>query len=134
MTEKAKKYEAEMLKAIKEHNLMRFDHVFGGFVSFSSSTAYNHELEKLESIKEALFANRRKDANNLIQKWINSDNATLQIAAMRLIGDEDERRKLNQQYVQQTQTIRHQVDPFEKMRENAGIKDERANDKAEGSV
>ena len=99
---KAKKYEQEMLKAIKMHKLMRFDHVFGGYVSFCSSTAYNHGLEKLDSIKEALAANRRKNITTMLDKWIASDNATLQIAAMRMIAEEEDRQRLNQQYVDHT--------------------------------
>ena len=38
----------------------------------------------------------------MLNKWISSDNATLQIAAMRIISDEDLRRSLNQQYIEQT--------------------------------
>lgn len=98
MDSKRKKYEAEIMEAIEKHRLMRFDHVFGGFVSFSRATAYNHELEKLDSIKGALAANRMKGVNYLLQKWIKSDNATLQVAAMRLICEPDEHKRLNQQY------------------------------------
>lgn len=101
MTERAKKYEAEALKAVKERKLMFFDHIFA-YVSFSSSTAYNHGLEKLESIKEAILENKINGVNYMLQKWIASDNATLNIAAMRIISNDAIRRSLNQQYIETT--------------------------------
>lgn len=98
MDSKAKKYEKELLEAIKRHKLMRFDHAFGGFVSFSRRTAYEYNLHELHEIKEALFQNRSKGVNYLLQKWIQSDNATLQVAAMRLICESEDHQRLNQQY------------------------------------
>ena len=81
---------------------MRFDHAFGGFVSFSRRTAYDYGLHELHDIKEALFQNRSKGVNYLIQKWINSDNATLQVAAMRMICESEDHQRLNQQYTDVT--------------------------------
>jgi len=101
MTAKQKKYEAELLKVIKEKKIAFLDHAFG-FTSFSSSTAYNHELEKMESIKQAIKENRVKAKNYMLNKWIGSDNATLQVAAMRLLSSSEEHRKLNQQYTDHT--------------------------------
>ena len=80
---------------------MFFSHVFA-YASFSAATAYNHDLEKLETIKDALAKNRTSGVTYMLNKWISSDNATLQIAAMRIISDEDLRRSLNQQYIEQT--------------------------------
>ena len=99
MTDKARKYEAEMLRAIKKHKIMRFEHAFGGFVTFSKTTAYLHKLNESDDIKEALLENRNRGVTSLLKKWIDSDNATLQIAAMRMIADDDDRQRLNQQYV-----------------------------------
>ena len=97
MTEKQKKYSEEALKVIKEHKIKIFDHIFG-FTSFCAATAYNHELEKLENIKDALQANKSKAKTTLIDKWINSDNATLNVAAYRLMSSPEEHKLLNQQY------------------------------------
>lgn len=102
MKSKAEKYKKELLEAIKKHKLMRFDHAFGGFVSFSRRTAYDYGLHELHDIKEALFQNRSKGVNYLIQKWINSDNATLQVAAMRMICESEDHQRLNQQYTDVT--------------------------------
>ena len=101
LTEKQKKYEKELLKIIEERKIMFFNHAFA-YASFSPATAYNHDLEKLDTIKDALAKNRTSGVTYMLNKWISSDNATLQIAAMRVISDEDLRRSLNQQYIEQT--------------------------------
>lgn len=105
MADKAKEYEEELLKVIKTRKIAFLNHAFA-YTSFSSSTAYNHELEKLESVKEAIQNNRVSSKNYMLQKWIDSDNATLQVAAMRLLADAEEHRKLNQSYVQQDSKVR----------------------------
>ena len=101
LTEKQKAYEKELLKIIKERKIMFFSHAFA-YTSFSAATAYNHNLEKLDTIKDALAKNRASGVTYMLNKWIASDNATLQIAAMRIISDENLRRSLNQQYIEQT--------------------------------
>lgn len=101
LTEKQKAYEKELLEIIKERKIMFLNHAFA-YASFSPATAYNHDLEKLDTIKDALSKNRTSGVTYMLNKWIGSDNATLQIAAMRIISDEDLRRSLNQQYIEQT--------------------------------
>ena len=97
MADKKKQYETELLNAIKDNKIAFLDHAFA-FVSFSSSTSYNYELEKLETIKEALKNNRVKAKNYLLNKWIASPNATLNVAAYRLLSTSEEHKLLNQQY------------------------------------
>jgi hypothetical protein len=58
-------------------------------------------LHELHAIKEAFEQNRSKATNYLLQKWIQSDNATLQIAAFKIIADSDDHKRLNQTYVDQ---------------------------------
>lgn len=99
---KADRYEAEMIDAIKKHKWMRWSHIDWEVLPFGRSTAYSHGLDKLDTIKDAFAQNRHKATNYLLQKWIQSDNATLQIAAMRIVADEDDRQRLNQQYVDHT--------------------------------
>src|SRR5690606_2293414 len=101
MEDKAKKYETELLKVIKDKKIAFFDHCFG-FTSFSRATAYNHSLDNLDSIKNAINQNRVTAKNYMLNKWIASDNATLQISAMRLLSDSEEHQKLNQSYVDHT--------------------------------
>ena len=99
--QKKKKYEKELLKVIQDKKIAFLNHCFA-YTSFSSSTAYNYELEKLESIKEAINKNRVSAKNYMLQKWIASENATLQISAFRLLSDTEEHQKLNQSYVDHT--------------------------------
>ncbi len=101
LTKKQKAYEKELLEIIEERKIMFFSHAFA-YTSFSAATAYNHNLEKLDTIKDALAKNRTSGVTYMLNKWIGSDNATLQIAAMRIIADEEIRRSLNQQYIEQT--------------------------------
>src|SRR5690606_20500422 len=98
MEERTKKYEKELLKVIKEKKIAFFDHCLG-FTSFSRATAYNHSLDKLDSIKDSINQNRVTAKNYMLNKWIASDNATLQISAMRLLSDSEEHQKLNQTYI-----------------------------------
>src|SRR5690554_4559264 len=101
LNKKAKKYEEELLKIIKEKKIAFFDHCFG-FTSFSRATAYYHSLDKSDAIKDAINQNRVTAKNYMLNKWIASDNATLQISAMRLLSDPEEHKKLNQTYIDQT--------------------------------
>ncbi len=98
---KTDKYKAELLDVIRRHKIAFFDHAFG-FTSFKRSTAYNHGLDKLDDIKNAIAQNRVKAKNYMLNKWIASDNATLQLAAYRLCADPEEHQKLNQQYIDHT--------------------------------
>lgn len=99
--EKTLKYEAEMLKVIKERKICFFDHIFG-FTSFRRSTAYDHGLDKSDTISTAIAQNRVTAKNYMLNKWIMGNNPTLQIAAMRLVADSEEHKKLNQTYVDHT--------------------------------
>ncbi len=101
MKEKAKKYEEELLKVIKEKKIAFFDHCFG-FTSFSRTTGYAFGLNDSDVIKAAIATNRATAKNYMLNKWIASDNATLQISAMRLLSDPEEHQKLNQSYVDHT--------------------------------
>ena len=98
---KQKKYEAELLKVIKDKKIAFFDHCFG-FTSFSRRTAYEHKLHESHTIKDAINENRVTAKNYMLNKWIASDNATLQISAMRLLSDSEEHQKLNQSYIDHT--------------------------------
>lgn len=101
MKDKAKKYEEELLKVIKEKKIAFFDHCFG-FTSFARRTAYEHKLHESHVIKDAINQNRVTAKNYMLNKWIASDNATLQISAMRLLSDSEEHQKLNQSYIDHT--------------------------------
>lgn len=82
------------LEAIKEHEIAMITYVMP-YLPCSQSTFYDKGLEKTEEIKAALFENKIKRKQKLLNKWEKSDNATLNIAAFKLLADEDELRRLN---------------------------------------
>lgn len=84
----------ESLEAIEENNLVFIDDIMP-YIHCSSSTFYNHELEKVEEIKDALFKNKIEIKKGLRDKWYKNDNASTQIALYKLIGTKEDRDKLN---------------------------------------
>ncbi len=102
MSDKKQQYENEMCASIKKHNWMRWAHIDWGALSYSRRTAYEHGLHESHAIRSIFEDNRSAGVNYLLQKWIKSDNATLQIAAMRIMAEEEDRQRLNQQYVDHT--------------------------------
>lgn len=107
---KQEKYKNELSKVIKENKIVFFDHCFA-FTSFSRATAYNYDLDKLDDISNEINKNRVKAKNYQINKWIKSDNATLQLAAYRLMSDSEEHQKLNQSYVDHSNKGKSFSDP-----------------------
>lgn len=83
----------QCLKAIKKDKLMFIDEVISK-VPFSQATFYNHKLEQLEVIKEAIEQEKIDCKVGLKQKWRKSDIPTLQVALMKLIGTEEEYHRL----------------------------------------
>ena len=100
--EKQAEKEKQLLNVIIQKKWMRWSHINWDAVGFSRQTAYVYELDKSDTIKDQLAENRNKAVDYLLQKWIASDNATLQIAAMRIVAEEEDRQRLNQQYIDHT--------------------------------
>lgn len=82
------------LKVIKDEKIAWYSYLIA-YLPCSSSTFYNLEMEKVESIKEALYNNKIERKEKLVSKWENSDNATLSIAAFKLLADDQELNRLN---------------------------------------
>ena len=101
MEDKTQEYHDELIKAIQENNCTNFKEACM-FVSFAKSTAYNHGLDKLDSIKDAIDANKIRTKHKMKRNWVNSDSAVLQLAAFRLMSDSEEHQKLNQSYIDHT--------------------------------
>jgi hypothetical protein len=77
------------MKAIEENGLMFIDEIIA-FVPFTSKTFYNHNLQEIQTIKDAIYNNKIGTKVKLKKKWADSDNATLQVALYKLIGDKEE--------------------------------------------
>ena len=99
---KPQDHEIKILEVIEKHAVFTFKDIFVFYKGCSRSTAYEIELDKSDNIRAAIQSNRRKGVTSMLAKWVTSQNATLQIAAMRLLCDKEEHQMLNQQYIDHT--------------------------------
>lgn len=104
-------HEEEILKLIVKHKIMKINHIFQHYTDLQHSQFYNLELDKSESIKEAISTNKSKAVSYMLNKWVGSDNATLQISAFKVLCEDEDRKKLSMQFVESENT--HQVKKFE---------------------
>jgi hypothetical protein len=104
-------HEERILQVIKDNRIMKIQHIFTHYTDLQSSQFYNLELEKSEAIKDAIALNKTKAVGYMLDKWIKSDNATLQISAFKVLCDDDERKKLSMQFIESENT--HEVNKFE---------------------
>jgi hypothetical protein len=109
------KLEQEALDAIDKYKLFFIEDVVA-YVSCSRATFYNHGLDKLDTIKDALSKNKIDIKVSMRNKWYQSESATLQVALMKIIATDDEAHRLNGS----RQEIRHQgAVPVGKMSDEA---------------
>ncbi|MCP4274161.1 MAG: hypothetical protein GY781_19740 [Gammaproteobacteria bacterium] len=94
MAYKKAELERMALEAIEKHELV-YNYEVASFLPCSEATFYNWKLEKLESIKTALVKNKISIKSEMRSNWRKSDNATLQMGLMKLLGTEEERDALN---------------------------------------
>ena len=90
----------EVIKAIKDNKLKHFDYI-EGFVEPCTKTLY--EIfpmggDESHAIKRELSLNKINSKTKMVNKWEESDNATLQIAAYKLIASDEERQALSTNY------------------------------------
>ena len=95
MATKKETYEKEIIEVIKKNNLFIIQDIFAFYTGIKSAQFYNLELEKSESIKKAIDDNKIKTKQSMKNKWYKSDNPTLQVCLMKLIGTEEEAHRLN---------------------------------------
>ena len=113
--------------AIVEEDLLTLTDVVA-FLPCGKSTFYEMFAggsDELESLKELLECNKIKIKQTLRRKWAVSDNATLQLALYKLSANDEEHRKLSQQYIEQeSRNINTDVDleEFERIRESIKLK------------
>ena len=94
MAHDTKKLITQSLAAIEKYKLFFIEDVIA-YVSCSRATFYNHNLDKLDTIKDALSKNKIDIKVSMRNKWYKSESATLQIALMKMIATEDEAHRLN---------------------------------------
>jgi hypothetical protein len=93
------KHELEKMsiEAIQKNKLFFIQDVIA-YLPCCSATFYNHELEKLETIKDELMKVKVGIKVSMRNKWYKSDNATLQMGLMKLLATDEELRKLSMQH------------------------------------
>lgn len=81
------------LKLIKEKKLFFMSDVYP-LLGISERTWYNHKLQEVQEIKEALTYNKIEVKSSMRSKWYQSDNPTLQMGLYKLLGSEEEYHRL----------------------------------------
>lgn len=92
-----KKILKDAIELIEKHHLVFMSDVIG-LLPVSEKTFYtffNSESQELQELKNILDKNRISMKSNMRKKWYQSDNATLQVALMKLIATDDEAARLS---------------------------------------
>lgn len=87
--------EAKALKVIETEGV-HFITDLTDFMGISRQTFYDHKLDSLDSIKDALNTQKRRIKRKLRQKWELENNPTLQVALYRLLATPEELDALTQ--------------------------------------
>lgn len=101
---KSELYDAA-IKAAKEEKLHWIEEVIS-HIACSKFTFYNFfpvDSDEYNKIKEILEDNRIDIKARLKRKWYESDSAPLQIALMKLLGTDEERKKLSNTYIDKSE-------------------------------
>lgn len=95
-------HEKNILEIIRKNKVMFISHIFGYYGQISRQYFYQIGLDKSDEIKKAIADNRAKATGFMINKWIASDNPTLQVCAYKILCSDDERKRLSKDYVEVT--------------------------------
>jgi hypothetical protein len=109
MAYNSKELEKKALEAIEKNKLFFIDDVIA-YLPCSRATFYNLELEKLDTIKDALTKVKTEIKVSMRSKWYKSENPTLQMGLMKLIASPDELKQLAMTHVESNNT--HEVKDF----------------------
>lgn len=94
----------DAIKIIKEKKLYFIEDVIS-FLPCRKQTFYDHfpiGSDEMDLIKAELETNKIALKSSMRKKWYDSDNATLQIALMKLVGSDDERKRISNTYIDKT--------------------------------
>ena len=86
--------EALTLKVIEEEQIWKIDHICA-FLPCNRSTFYNHGLDKLDTIQEAIYKTKTNRLTKAIKRLEENESASAQIATVKMLGDQDIRDALN---------------------------------------
>jgi hypothetical protein len=85
------------VKAIEAHKLFFIEDVVS-YLPCTKGTFYEHNLHESDAIKAALQKNKTEVKVSLRSKWYKSTAPALQMALMKLVCTDDERKKLSMSY------------------------------------
>jgi hypothetical protein len=92
------------INLIKEHNLLFIEDVIS-FLPCSKASFYEWGYNVNDSVIDALNGNKTRTKIGLRSKWFDSNNATVQIALYKLIGNDEERKALsNREYTSEKES------------------------------
>lgn len=101
--DKAKIYQ-QALSAVEENELFSIEAIVA-YIPCVKSTFYELfpiDSDESNTLKELVEQNKINAKQKMKRKWIESDNATLQVAAMKLLGTREERKALSSSYTELT--------------------------------
>ena len=90
MTYNYGKIEKQALEIIRKNSDIVFIQDLVSEMPIARSTFYKMELDKSDTIMDALEGNRTNLKRTLRNKWLNSKNAQCQLALYRLLANENE--------------------------------------------
>ena len=91
---KYKQLEENYITLIEKRNITFIDELFI-YSDIQPSVFFDNELNKSQKIKDKIEINRSKLKKELREKWLESTNATLNVALYKLICTEEERKSLS---------------------------------------
>jgi hypothetical protein len=97
MAYKTDELEKLALDAIEKHKLFFIEDIIA-YLPCTKPTFYEHKLNESDAIKSALLEVRVNLKVSMRSKWFRSENATLQLALMKLLSNTEELRKLSMQH------------------------------------
>lgn len=77
------------LEAIEKHTIRKISHILP-YLPISHQTFYDWEFDKLDIIATKIQSNKIKVKNKMVERWTQSGNPALEIAAFKLLAEEDE--------------------------------------------
>lgn len=104
-----KDLEKKAIEAIEKNKLFFIDDVIA-YLPCSRATFYNLELEKLDTIKDALTKVKTEIKVSMRSKWYKSENPTLQMGLMKLIASPEELKQLSMTHIESNNT--HEIKDF----------------------
>ena len=115
------------VKLTKSKNLFFIEDIIA-LIGISKPTFYEFfppESNELNELKKLIEENRVKVKQVIRKKWFDSDNPTSQFALYKLIGTEEERKRLSTNYNELTGkdggAIEMEISPLEKIRKSLNL-------------